>query len=188
MACTIEAVTTSGGGLVYSADASGELIIKSGILPIVSIKSTGVTISTPLPVLSGGTGVIISTGTGSTVLNLSPSLTNPTVTDYVETFVPLGTTGSTRTLSLSAGTVISTILTSATPATFTMPALVAGKSFCLLLHQPVAGTPTTVAFTNVKWGISGAFIATATLGKMDIISFICDGTYWYGSVSRGFTS
>jgi hypothetical protein len=39
----------------------------------------------PLPVASGGTGVTTSTGTGSTVLNVSPTLTTPTINQINDT-------------------------------------------------------------------------------------------------------
>ena len=66
-----------------------------------------------------------------------------------------------------------------------MPTATAGKSFVMLLKQ--AATPTTATFTGVKWGNAGAPVITATAGKMDILSFITDGTNWYGSTSQGYT-
>jgi hypothetical protein len=67
-----------------------------------------------------------------------------------------------------------------TPAT-------AGKSFILLLKQPASGTATTATFTDVKFNASGAPTITATVGKMDILTFVSDGTNWYGSYSQGYT-
>lgn len=115
------------------------------------------------------------------------SLTNPTLIGYTEAVVAIGVVGASRTLSLASGTEQTATLTSATPCTFTMPAAAAGKSFVLLLKQPATGSPTTAAFTGVKWGTAGAPIITAVLGKMDILSFISDGTNWYGSISQGYT-
>ena len=142
-------------------------------------------VSGTLPVANGGTGVTSSTGTGAVVLGTAPTLTNPTVTSYIESVVAVGTVGSTSTISLTTGTVQTATLTSATPCTFTMPTATAGKSFVMLLKQ--AATPTTATFTSVKWGNAGAPTITATAGKMDILSFIADGTNWYGSTSQGYT-
>jgi hypothetical protein len=144
-------------------------------------------VSGTLPVANGGTGVTSSTGTGAVVLGTNPSLTNPTVTSYIESVVAIGTVTSASTISLTSGTVQTATLTSATPCTFTMPTATAGKSFVMLLKQPAAGTATTATFTGVKYGNAGAPVITATVGKMDILSFIADGTNWYGSTSQGYT-
>jgi hypothetical protein len=115
------------------------------------------------------------------------SSTSFTPTAYTETIVASGTVGASATLAITAGTVLTATLTSATACTFTMPTATAGKSFTLLLKQPAAGTPTTATFTNVKWGVAGAPTITATLGKLDIIAFVADGTNWYGTASQGYT-
>jgi hypothetical protein len=144
-------------------------------------------VSGTLPVANGGTGVTSSTGTGAVVLGTAPTLTNPTVTSYIESVVAIGTVTSASTISLTSGTVQTATLTSATPCTFTMPTATAGKSFVMLLKQPAAGTATTATFTGVKYGNAGAPVITATVGKMDILSFIADGTNWYGSAAQGYT-
>ena len=110
-----------------------------------------------------------------------------TLAAYTETIVASGTVGSTATLAITAGTVLTATLTSATACTFTMPTATAGKSFILLLKQPASGTATTATFTSVKWNSSGAPTITATVGKMDILTFVSDGTNWYGSYSQGYT-
>ena len=142
-------------------------------------------VSGTLPVANGGTGVTSSTGSGAVVLGTTPTLTNPTVTSYIESVVAIGTVTSSSTISLTSGTVQTATLTSSTPCTFTMPTATAGKSFVMLLKQ--AATPTTATFTGVKWGNAGAPTITATAGKMDILSFIADGTNWYGSTAAGYT-
>jgi hypothetical protein len=115
------------------------------------------------------------------------SSTSFTPTAYTETIVASGTVGASATLAITAGTVLTATLTSATACTFTMPTATAGKSFTLLLKQPAAGTPTTATFTGVKWNLNGAPTITATLGKLDILAFVADGTNWYGTASQGYT-
>lgn len=128
-----------------------------------------------------------STGTGSVVLSSSPNLTNPTITNYTERSVPLGIVGATAIINLELGTIITATLTASTACTFTMPVLVAGKSFILVLKQATATGNGTATFTNVKWGTAGAPTITAAAGKMDILTFISDGVNWYGSASQGYT-
>jgi hypothetical protein len=127
------------------------------------------------------------TGTGANVFATSPTIATPTINGYTEGTVAQGTVGATATLAITAGTVITATLTSATPCTFTMPAVGVGKSFAVYLKQPAAGTPTTATFTGVKWASGIAPTITATLGRMDILSFVSDGVNWYGSFTQNFT-
>jgi hypothetical protein len=127
------------------------------------------------------------TGTGKMVLDTSPTVNNPTVTNYVESVVAIGTVTSSSTLSLTSGTVQTATLTASTACTFTMPTATAGKSFVLLLKQAASTGNGTATFTGVKFGTAGAPTITATAGKMDILTFIADGTNWYGSIAQGYT-
>jgi len=127
------------------------------------------------------------TGTGKMVLDTSPAVNNPTVTNYVESVVAIGTVSSSNTIALTNGTVQTATLTASTACTFTMPTATAGKSFVLLLKQAASTGNGTATFTSVKWGTAGAPTITATAGKMDILTFIADGTNWYGSIAQGYT-
>jgi len=123
----------------------------------------------------------------STETMTNKTLTNPTVTNYVESVVAIGTVTTTNTIALTSGTVQTATLTASTGCTFTMPTATAGKSFVLLLKQAASTGNGTATFTSVKWGTSGAPTITATAGKMDILTFIADGTNWYGSIAQGYT-
>jgi molybdopterin-binding protein len=117
----------------------------------------------------------------------SPTLTNPTVSAYTETVVALGTVTSSATIAISSGTVITATLTASTACTFTMPTATAGKSFVLLLKQAASTGNGTATFTGVKWSSAGAPTITATAGRMDILTFVADGTNWYGTYVQGYT-
>jgi hypothetical protein len=160
----------------------------SGTLGVTGITTlTGaVTLSAALT-YGGVTLTNAVTGTGKMVLDTSPTVNNPTVTNYVESVVAIGTVTSSSTLSLTSGTVQTATLTASTACTFTMPTATAGKSFVLLLKQAAATGNGTATFTSVKWGTAGAPTITATAGKMDILTFIADGTNWYGSIAQGYT-
>lgn len=145
-----------------------------------------------LPSLTLGdvSGTIVGTTATQTLTNktlTTPVLTNPTVTDYVETVSAIGTVTTASTLSLSSGTVLTATLTASTACTFTMPTATAGKSFVLLLKQATSTGNGTATFTGVKWNVIGAPTITATAGKMDILTFVSDGTNWYGSYTQGYT-
>jgi hypothetical protein len=126
-------------------------------------------------------------GINATQTLTAKTLTNPTITNYVETVVAIGTVSSSHTLSLTSGTVQTATLTASTACTFTMPTATAGKSFILLLKQAATTGGGTATFTGVKFNVVGTPTMTATAGRMDIFSFVSDGTNWYGSASQGYT-
>ena len=141
-----------------------------------------------------GTSVGLNVGSGKTLAvagtltaSGTTSLTNPTVTNYVESVDAIGTVTTSSTIALTSGTVQTATLTASTACTFTMPTATAGKSFVLLLKQAAATGNGTATFTGVKFGTAGAPTITATAGKMDILTFIADGTNWYGSIAQGYT-
>lgn len=127
------------------------------------------------------------TSPSSTETMTNKTLTNPTVNNYTEGVVAIGTVSSSHTLSLTNGTVQTATLTASTACTFTMPTATAGKSFILLLKQAASTGNGSATFTGVKWGTAGAPTITATAGKMDILTFVADGTNWYGSIAQGYT-
>jgi hypothetical protein len=81
----------------------------------------------------GATDTLVNLGSAQNLT--SKTLTNPTVTDYVESVVAIGTVTTSNTISLANGTVQTATLTASTGCTFTMPTATAGKSFVLLLKQ-----------------------------------------------------
>jgi hypothetical protein len=132
-------------------------------------------------------GTAVGTTDTQTLTNktlTTPTLTTPTVTDYVESVVAIGNTGTAKTIALTSGTVQTATLTG--NCTFTMPTATAGKSFILLLKQDATGSR-TATFTGVKFNQLGAPTITVTANKMDILTFVADGTNWYGSYSQGYT-
>jgi hypothetical protein len=167
----------------------------------VTTHATSLTISTPLPVTSGGSGATTLTGllqgNGTSAFSVAPTTgsttgivmlsVDPTITNYTESVVTIGTVTTAHTLSLTTGTVQTATLTASTACVFTMPSPAAGKSFILLLKQAAATGNGTATFTGVKFNSAGTPIITATAGKMDILAFVSDGTNWYGSITQGFT-
>jgi hypothetical protein len=144
--------------------------------------SSGVTGT--LAVANGGTGVTTSTGTGNTVLSTTPTLTTPVITGYTETAPALANSSTAVTLSLASGTILSYTLTG--NCTFTMPTATSGTSFIIKLIQDATGGR-TATFTGVKFpgGTAPTITTTASTG-LDILSFVCINSTWYGTFAQAF--
>ena len=154
---------------------------------------SSLTLASPLPVASGGTGTNIATGTNNLVLSdaptivnptssngtfTTPNITNPTVTNYIETlFAPAA--GSSFTVSLANGTVQR--FTTNANTTITLPASVSGKSFVIIVQYGGAHTLTWAGGSTLKWNLGVTPAATSVNGKIDVFTFIQDGTNTYGS-------
>ena len=160
--------------------------------PVLKVAKGGTGAATLTGVLKGnGTSAFTAATAGtdyvtpsSTETLTNKTLTNPTVTNYVESVVAIGNSGTTQTLVLTSGTVQTCTLTG--NCTFTMPTATAGKSFVLILTQDATGSRTAV-FTSVKWpnGTAPTITTTATTG-VDILTFVANGTSWFGTYAQAF--
>ena len=176
---------TSGSAATVTTNANltgGVTSVGNAATVVTNANLTGVITS-----VGNTTSIASQTGTGSKfVVDTSPVLNTVTVSGYTETVVAIGVVTTAATLAISAGTVLTATLTASTACVFTMPAVGAGKSFTLLLKQAAATGNGTATFTGVKFPTTP--VITAALGKMDILSFVSDGTSWYGSAVQGYTA
>ena len=152
-----------------------------------TLNVTGATTLSSALTYGGVTLTNAVTGTGKMVLDTTPTiatpvLTNPTVTNYVESVVAIGNSGTSQTLSLTNGTVQTCTLTG--NCTFTMPTATAGKSFILILSTGAGSF--TATFTSVKWPSNTAPTITTTASRWDILTFVADGTNWYGAFQQAY--
>lgn len=171
------APVVNGGAL--GTPSSGTLTNATGLPISTGVSGLGTGIATFLTTPSSANllaAMTDETGSGLAVFNSAPALTNPTVTNYVETAYSANSSTA-ITLALTNGTV--QIITLTGNATITMPSAVAGKSFIMYLKQDATGSR-TVTWSTVAWPGGTAPTITATASKMDIYSFFSDGTNWYG--------
>jgi hypothetical protein len=185
-AASAPVTTFSGGttGLTPSTATSGAVTL-AGTLAVANggtgITSFGTGVATWLGTPTSANLISVvsdETGSGVLVFNNTPALTNPTVTNYVET--PYSANSSTAiTIALTNGTV--QIITLTGNATITMPTATSGKSFIMYLKQDATGSR-TVTWSTVKWAGGTAPTITSTASRQDILSFFADGTNWYGVV------
>ena len=143
--------------------------------PVISTISNTGTLTLPT-----STDTLVGRATTDTMTN--KTLTNPTVTNYVESVVAIGNSSTAQTLSLTNGTVQTVTLTG--NCTFTMPTATAGKSFILIVSTGAGSF--TGTFTSVKWPSGTAPTLTTTASRWDILTFVSDGTYWYGNSAQAY--
>lgn len=109
---------------------------------------------------------------------------NPTITNYTETaYAP--SAGSAFTIDLANGTIQK--FTSNANMTLTLPSSVNGKSYTIAVVYGGAHSLTWAGGSTIKWDTGSTPTATSVSGKIDIFTFVCDGTNTYGSVfGQGF--
>lgn len=187
---------TSGGVLAFTATgtiassaalAASALVIGggAGVAPSTTTTATGALTFLGTPTSANFAALLTDeTGTGLNVFGTAPTLSNPTITAYLETAPAIANSSTAVTLALASGTVLSYTLTG--NCTFTMPATTNGTSFIVRLIQDATGGRTAV-FTGVKWpgGTVPTITTTASTG-VDIISFVCIASIWYGNAAQAF--
>jgi hypothetical protein len=133
--------------------ATGNSLISGGVGVAPSWGKIGLTthVSGTLPVANGGTGVTSSTGTGSTVLNTSPTLVTPvlgtptsgTLTNCTDLPIDAGTSGTLPVLR--GGTGVTSSTGTGSTVLNTSPTLV----------TPALGTPSALVGTNITGTAAG---------------------------------
>lgn len=184
---TLTNVTISSGNVILTgANVSGTANIST--LEVTANVSVGgnVAVSGNISALNGFVTIGNTTvGLGNTAASVgNVTVANTTVTNYTETVVAIGNSGTSQTLSLTNGTVQTVTMTG--NCTFTMPTATAGKSFILICTQDATGSRTAV-FTSVKFpnGTAPTLTTTATTG-VDILTFVANGTSWFGTYAQAF--
>jgi hypothetical protein len=145
---------------------------------------------------TSGASALTFTTTGTTALTLptagtlatltgaetfsSKTITLPTIRGYLEGVTDSGT-GSGLSFSVSSSTIWRFTINA--NATITLPAAVAGQSYCLEITYLGAYTVTFNGGTSIVWAPNGiAPAATAVNGKRDMYVFVCTtSTYTKGS-------
>ena len=139
----------------------------------VTISSAGTAFPNNLLANSSVTLGNTSVSLGSTATSLGNLTTaNVTVTNYIETLNAIGNSSTTQTLSLVTGTVQTCTLT--------------GNCTSFILILSTGAGSFTATFTSVKWPSGTAPTITTTASRWDILTFVSDGTNWYGNFAQAY--
>jgi len=112
--------------------------------------------------------------------------TTPYVIQYPriqEKVYSLGTSGGTKTLDSSNGTVQKITLNSA--LTLNAPTMTSGETITLIITGGTAYTSITQGTGSWKWAYNDKTL-TGVASCIDIVSIFYDGTYYYASINKGF--
>ena len=180
---SVTATYTAGLMIVVKVIAAntGATTINVNSLGTKNIYNPNLTALSANALLAGSLSTMVYDGT-QFILISTTALNNPVVTNYVESVVAIGNSGTTQTLALTNGTVQTVTMTG--NCTFTMPTATAGKSFILIVSTGAGSF--TGTFTSVKWPSNTAPTLTTTASRWDILSFFSDGTNWYGASAQAY--
>lgn len=186
--------TVSSGGSVSSiattSPITGGTITSTGTLACATCVTSAASLTSGQLVLGGGgqasatstTGVVqaarLGLGTAadaSYVLKMAGS--------YYSALVADGNSGTAQTIDWSAGNEHSSTLTGNVTYTFSNP--VTGGRYVLLINTG-AGSFTATWPAAVKWPGGTAPTITTTASKVDLVTFIYDGTNYYGSFNQNY--
>ena len=196
--------TVNGLTLTGTVTSSGNLTL-GGTLANVDLTSQ---VTGTLPVANGGTGVTTSTGTGATVLNVSPDLTTPKITTGIQNasaatvismdsnqffagafsdeVTALGSTGTAVTINCNDGNVFTATLTGNATITLATPNSTANRatSFTLVLTNDATPSRTVALAGGTFKYPNGSINRTTDANATDVWFFFSPdgGTTWYVSI------
>lgn len=141
---TIINADTSTGGAIITGDASGQLALQAAGVTKLTVTSTGVTLATPLPVASGGTG-----STSSAFVNLASNVTGtlPVANGGTGATTLTGVIKGNGTSAITAATAGTDYVAPGTATTFTTKQTFTGSSSAIALVLNNAAEVATISAT-----------------------------------------
>jgi hypothetical protein len=164
MTTTINADTVTGGAIV-TGDASGVLALQAAGVTKLTVNGTGVTLSSALPVASGGTGATTLAGANIAVTNAAQTFTGG------QRGAVTALTSSGASIAINLATNCNFSYTTSESSTLASPSNpVAGQSGVITITQ--GATPRTLAY-NTFWKFPGGTVPTltATAGAVDVFAY-----------------
>jgi hypothetical protein len=170
---------------VVTVDGTQTLVNKTLTTPVISTISNTGTVTLPT-----STDTLVGRATTDTLTNktlTNPVLGNSNVTGIKQaTFngvVDNGNSGTSKTIDWTTGSMQKVTMTGNCTFTFTAPT---GVSRLTLIISTGAGS-FTGTFPTTKWVAATAPVLTTTASKFDIITFIYDGSSYYGSAIQNLS-
>lgn len=193
-------VVNPGGPTSAIVTASGKTLTVNNSIALTGTDSTTMT-------FPGTTDNVVCRTSTDTLTNktlTAPTINTPTISSgsytalsvqgYLELIQALGTATTSKTIAttFSNGSVVTCTLTNGDTCAFTLPAPVASwaMSFTLIVYQPATTGSGEYSFStpsgSIFWPTAGAPNMTNGANAVDIITFVSDGTNWFGSYVQGY--
>ena len=159
---------------VSSSTTTGAVVVTGGLGVSGALYANNAVLTNALPVLSGGTGVTTSTGTGSVVLSSSPTLVTPALG---------AATGTTLTLSSSLNQTLAVVIggTTNTYATTVLQASLAVNAYIENLTGVSLSACANLGYSNGTtpfsyWGLNQGGISAAVFARNTASTAYTNGT------------
>jgi hypothetical protein len=138
----------------------------------------GTTGATGASGVTGATGVTGNNGSNGATGATGPTGSTGATGPLFDALYDAGTSGATKTITWSNGHIQKLELDQSTTLTFASP--VVGAVYSLLIKQGTGGSK-LVTWPTVTWNKGAAPTLQTAAGSVDVISFIWDGSVYYGS-------
>ena len=178
-------IGVDGSGNVPVPTANNQFILgtstHSVIVPGTLSVSGSITLSNPLSVANGGTGVTTSTGSGSSVLNTNPTIVAPFETVPISSTALSGSTAASITLVSGAVFLYTSNPTATWSLNVTGAPTTTGQSATVaigVVNGATAYLPSNITINTVQAGASSSVLPAQGATNNNITSYYQGGTAW----------
>lgn len=147
------------------------------------------TLGAALPVASGGTGATTSTGSGSVVLAVNPTIDRATFTGNAQTTpVAVSFSATAMTVDCTESNVFTTTFTANVTVAPTISNPQDGQTINWFITQDGTGGRTMTWPTSFKWPLDASTVLSISANAVDLVTATYRSAtgFWYATLLKGF--